>query len=241
MQYITQEMLDFLEGIRSHNQKEWFEAHKEIYLASVQEPLKAMSEILYQPYAEYQMMHKTARIYKDANFPPYLHYRDTFWIYIRHEAVWWSQTPTLFFEISPEGAAFGFRIASPEPKFMEFFRKQIAQSPEAFLSLVSDLEKKQIPVSGEEYKRPKPCKEERLLPYFRKKSLAAEKKIADRTVLCSDTLLPEVQNALSDVFPFYQYCYAVMQDYEKTKTVPEQKKTEQEVFMPQAPEQDFMW
>ena len=243
MQYITEEMLEFLAGIRSHNEKEWFESHKETYLNAVYEPLKAMSEELYQPYKEYQMMHKTARIYRDVNFPPYLHYRDTFWIYIRHEAVYWNQTPTLFFEISPEGAKFGFRIASPEPRFMEFFRNQIAESSETFLNLISELEKKQIPLTGEEYKRPKPCENQKLLPYFTKKSLIAERSITDRKLLCSDALTAEVQKTLADVFDFYQYCYEAMQNYEASRQKSEQKKqsTQSEIFMRKAPEQDFMW
>ncbi|MBR1554318.1 MAG: DUF2461 family protein [Oscillospiraceae bacterium] len=243
MRYITEEMLEFLAGIRSHNEKEWFENHKEIYLKAVYEPLKAMSEELYQPYQEYQMMQKTARIYRDVNFPPYLHYRDTFWIYIRHEAVYWNQTPTLFFEISPEGAKFGFRIASPEPRFMEFFRNRIAGAPEEFLNLISELEKKQIPLTGEEYKRPKPCENQKLLPYFKKKSLVAERSITDRKLLCSDALTSEVQKTLADVFDFYQYCYELMQNYEASRQKPEQKKqdTQPEIFMRKAPEQEFMW
>ena len=243
MQYVTEAMLDFLAGIRSHNEKECFEAHKEMYLNAVYEPLKAMSEELYQPYQEYQMMHKTARIYRDANFPPYLHYRDTFWIYIRHEAVYWNQTPTLFFEISPEEAKFGFRIASPEPRFMEFFRNQIAGAPEAFLKLVSELEKKQIPLTGEKYKRPKPCGNEMLLPYFRKKSLVAERCITDRKLLCSEALIPEVQKTLADVFDFYQYCYDLMQKYQASRQKSEQEKQDvpSGIFMRKAPEQEFMW
>ena len=208
MQYITEEMLEFLAGIRSHNEKEWFEKHKEVYLNAVYEPLKAMSEELYQPYKKYEMMHKTARIYRDANFPPYLHYRDTFWIYIRHEAVYWSQTPTLFFEISPEGAKFGFRISSPEPRFMEFFRNQIAESAETFLNLISELEKKQISLTGEEYKHPKPCENQELLPYFKKKSLVAEKSITDRKFLCSEKLTAgSTENPLGCLSGFYQYFY----------------------------------
>ena len=242
MQYITEEMLKFLENIRNHNEKEWFEQHKEIYLQSVYEPLKAMSEALYQPYAEYQMLHKTARIYQDANFPPYQHYRDTFWIYIRHEAVWWSKTPCLFFEISPEGAGFGFRISSPEPQFMEYFRRQIAGQPDTLQTLVSGLEQKQLTLSGDEYKRPKPCQNPELLPYFRKKSLAVQKYITDRHFLCSDALLPEVQKTFSDVFPVYQYFYNMMQNYETGKNTPETKTSpEPELFMTKAPEQEFMW
>ncbi|MBR0483187.1 MAG: DUF2461 family protein [Oscillospiraceae bacterium] len=243
MQYITEKMLDFLAGIRSHNEKEWFEAHKEIYLNAVYEPLKAMSEELYQPYKEYQMMHKTARIYRDVNFPPYLHYRDTFWIYIRHQAVYWNQTPALFFEISPDGAKFGFRIADPQPAFMEFFRNQIAESPEKFLNLVSGLEQKHIPLTGEEYKRPKPCRNEILLPYFRKKSLVAQKNITDKNQLCSEMLTDEVKHTFSDVFGFYQYCYELMQNYEASRQKTEQKKQDgqPEIFMRKAPEQEFMW
>ena len=242
MQYITEAMLEFLENIRSHNEKEWFEQHKEVYLNAVYEPLKAMSEVLYQPFAEYQMMHKTARIYRDANFPPYLHYRDTFWIYIRHEAVWWSRTPSLFFEISPEGAGFGFRISSPEPQFMEHFRKQIAEQLEPFQNLISELEQKQLSLSGDEYKRPKPCRNPELLPYFKKKSLAVQKHVSDRNFLCSDALLPEVQKTFADVFPVYQYFYQMMQNYEAGKNPSETKQTpESELFMTKAPEQEFMW
>jgi len=242
MQYITETMLDFLTGIRSHNEKEWFEMHKEIYLNSVYEPLKALSEILYQPYEKYQMMHKTARIYKDANFPPYLHYRDTFWIYIRHEAVYWNKTPTLFFEISPEGASFGFRLTAPEPRFMEYFRNQIAGEPEKILNLTADLEKKQIFLTGEEYKKPKPCENPELSVYFKKKNLIAEKQITDRNALYQSELLTEIQNTLADVFDFYQYIYQLMQNYEKNKNQSGQKKkSESDLFMKKAPDQDFMW
>ncbi len=242
MRYLTETMLDFLTEIRANNEKTWFEAHKEVYLHAVYEPLKALSEILYQPYAEYGMMHKTARIYKDANFPPYLHYRDTFWIYIRHEAVYWNKTPTLFFEISPEGAAFGFRLSAPEPRFMEFFRKQIADAPEEILHLHSKLEKKQILLTGEEYKKPKPCDNINLISYFKKKNLLAEKHVTDKKIICSPEILPEIQKTLADVFDFYQYIYQIMQKYENTKKQPEEKiKPESEIFMKKAPEQEFMW
>jgi uncharacterized protein (DUF2461 family) len=188
------------------------------------------------------MMHKTARIYKDANFPPYLHYRDTFWIYIRHEAVYWNKTPTLFFEISPEGASFGFRLTAPEPRFMEYFRNQIAGEPEKILNLTADLEKKQIFLTGEEYKKPKPCENPELSVYFKKKNLIAEKQITDRNALYQSELLTEIQNTLADVFDFYQYIYQLMQNYEKNKNQSGQKKkSESDLFMKKAPDQDFMW
>ncbi|MBR1528656.1 MAG: DUF2461 family protein [Oscillospiraceae bacterium] len=242
MQYFTETMRNFLTGIRSHNEKEWFEAHKEMYHDAVYEPLKALSEVLYQPYVDYQMMHKTARIYKDANFPPYLHYQDTFWIYIRHEAVYWNKTPALFFEIAPEGAAFGFRLSAPEPRFMEYFRNHIAGEPEKFLHLTAELEKKQIFLTGEEYKKPKPCENPELLVYFKKKNLIAKKQITDWNLLYQPEIVSEIQNTLADVFDFYQYIYQLMQSYEEIKNQSGQKKkSEPELFMKKAPEQEFMW
>ena len=75
----SQEALDFLMGIRLNNSKEWFEPRKEIYTSSIQTPLKELGEELFAPFAETEdMMYKVGRIYRDANFPPYLHYRDVY-------------------------------------------------------------------------------------------------------------------------------------------------------------------
>ena len=116
----TQETFDFLAGIRTNNNKEWFEEHKAVYTESVLSPLKELGEELFRPFdGTAGMMYKVGRIYRDATFPPYLHYRDVMWIYVRYEAMYWNKTPALFFELSPEGAEFGFRIAKPEPALME--------------------------------------------------------------------------------------------------------------------------
>ena len=243
MPYITKEMLEFLAGIRTNNSKEWFESRKTVYLESVYEPLKALAEKLYEPFAERgDMMHKTARIYKDANFPPYLHYRDTMWIYIRHEAVWWSRTPTLFFEISPEGARFGFRLASPQPALMAYFRAQLEEDASEFLSLVRTLESQGIAVSGDEYKRPKPCRNESLLPYFKKKSLAAEVTVAPGDFLFSDALLPRVEEVLAQVFPLHEYMQGLLTEFELQNAVSDAQETSTvEPLMAKAPTEEFMW
>ncbi|HOC32581.1 MAG TPA: DUF2461 family protein [Ruminococcus flavefaciens] len=101
-QGFSQEALDFLLGIRLNNSKEWFEPRKIIYTEKIFEPMKALAEELFVPFQDTEgMMYKAGRIYRDANFPPYLHYRDTMWIYVRYDAWYWNKTPTLFFELSP--------------------------------------------------------------------------------------------------------------------------------------------
>ena len=242
MGYITPEMLAFLSGIRTHNDKEWFEAHKSIYQQAVQAPLAALAEQLFAPYADKpDMMHKVARIYRDANFPPYLHYRDTMWIYVRHEAMYWSRTPTLFFEVSPEGARFGFRIASPQPAYMEYFRRMLGEDPSEFLGLVRQLESSGLPLSGEEYKRPKPCPDEALRPYFQKRSLAVESVLGPGEALFSEALPERVLDVFARVFPLHEYCQGLLTEWELSRIVQDAVQTDPAPPMPKAPAEEFMW
>ena len=83
-QGFSHEALDFLLGIRFNNDKEWFEPRKKIYTEKVYEPMKALAEEIYAPFEKTGMICKAGRIYRDEKFPPYLHYRDTTWIYVRY-------------------------------------------------------------------------------------------------------------------------------------------------------------
>lgn len=243
MSYITPGMLDFLAGIRANNTKEWFERRRADYTALVYEPLKALGAALYAPYTDRgDMLHKVARIYRDANFPPYLHYRDTMWIYVRHEAVYWSQTPTLFFEVSPEGACFGFRLASPKPALMAYFRRQLEEDASEFLGLVKNLDACGITLAGDEYKRPKLCKDDTLLPYFKKKGLSAEVTLEPGKLLFSDALVPRVQEVFRQVFPLHEYMWGLHTELELSQAAPEVRADEpEEPFMTKAPSESFMW
>ncbi len=243
-QGFTPEALDFLNGIRIHNEKEWFEAHKDIYQTHVWEPLKALAAQLYEPYSTIpDMIVKTARIYKDASFPPYLHYRDTMWIYVRHEAMYWSKTPTLVFEISPDGITCGFRLAKPEAGLMEQFRKVLLADAAPFLQMVQQLEAQGIVLSGEEYKRAKPCPVEELLPYFKKKSICAEVQLADRDTICSCALTAFVQDVFAKVFPLHEYFQALhlRTEAQKCSSAPSSVPETDHTPMVRAPRQDFMW
>ncbi len=238
------EALDFLAGIRANNNKEWFEAHKGIYTEQVYEPLKELAQLLYEPYSEIpDMMAKAARIYKDASFPPFLHYRDTMWIYVRHEAMYWSKSPTLFFELSPEGVSCGFRIAKPDAAFMALLRQELLADAATFLQLVKALEKDGITIGGEEYKRAKPCPEESLLPYFKKKSLSAEVHITDRKLIGSALLTEAVHEVFAKVFPLHEYLQDlyIRSEIQKAAKKLELLPPDEEPSMAPAPKEEFMW
>ena len=164
----TPETVDFLWGIRLNNNREWFLDHKKDYVDTLYEPMKALGKDLFQPFLERSGdICKVSRIYRDARLHHPLPYKESLWICIRQDVEWWGENPCLYFEINPEGVDYGFFIWKPRTATMEDFRRRIAAKPEDFLAMIRNVESAVgQKVEAECYKRPKPCGNPELLPYF---------------------------------------------------------------------------
>lgn len=241
----SREAIDFLFGIRLNNSKEWFEPRKKIYTKEIYEPLKELTEAIYKPFENSGMIFKTGRIYRDESFPPYLHYRDTLWIYVRYQAYYWNKTPTLYFELSPEGAEFGFRIAKPEAAVMESFRQDIANEPQKFLSMADVLKKQGIEFGGEEYKRKKKCSVSEAEEFFIKKGLSAYRRISDIPQLDRPELAEEIIETFRLLMPLNDYFHDIVEKVEIEKALSkaaEAVQSEEPVRETvKAPDVEFMW
>lgn len=234
---------DFLFGIRMNNTREWFEPRKKIYVSEVYEPLKALAEQIYKPFEKTGMIHKAARIYRDESFPPYLHYRDTLYIYVRYQAYHWNRTPTLYFEISPEGGEFGFRISKPEAAVMESFRQMLSAEPSEFLALVKKLKRKGISFGGDEYKRKKPCDVPEAEEFFLKKGLSAYRKITDISEMNRPELADDIIKTFKLVMPLNDMFHEIVTGVEAEKALEKVKSLEADdtpEFV-EAPKVDFMF
>ncbi len=240
-QGFSHEALDFLLGIRFNNDKEWFEPRKKIYTEKVYEPMKALAEEIYAPFEKTGMICKAGRIYRDEKFPPYLHYRDTMWIYVRYEAWYWNRTPTLYFELSPEGAEFGFRISKPEAAVMERFRSQLSEDADKFLSLAKKLKRRGICFGGEEYKRLKPCNVPDAEEFFRKKGLSAYERVSDIAELSSPELVKRVISNFKAVMPLNEMFHEIVGVEALAKELLKEEASQPEREAVKAPEQEFMW
>ena len=163
------ETVDFLWGIRMNNNREWFLAHKSDYTRYLYEPMKALGQYLFEPYADHPgVLLKVSRIYRDARLHHPQPYKESLWICIRRDVQWWGENPCQYFEITPEGVSYGMVFWKPRAASMEAFRRQIAQDPQPFLSLVERTEDVTgIPVTADLYKRSKPCPSEELERFFR--------------------------------------------------------------------------
>ena len=207
-QGFTPETFDFLWGIRMNNNRDWFQANKPIYQKHLYEPMKALGQELFQPFLEETgSVLKVSRIYRDARMHPPEPYKESLWICIRQDVNWWAEHPCLYFEISPEGASYGFFLFRPGTAALEEFRKHISAHPEEFLRLVEQTEAATgIPVTAEVYKRPRMPEDPRLAPYFAWKGcIACTRDIAPGPELFRPELKEEVADLFEKLTPLYRY------------------------------------
>ncbi len=198
---------EFLKGIRDNNNKEWFEEHKQEYISDVYEPLCLLAKEMGEQFSDIPtVVYKASRIYQDANYPPYQHYRNTMWIYILHNAMMWNQTPMVYAELSADGMVFGFKISKPQSYVMENFRKELKSNKAFFFDILNPLkEKYDITIAGEEYKRKKPCNDAEIEEFVNKKTLYIYFTIPAGRELYSPKLVGRLKEAAVDFFALADY------------------------------------
>ena len=120
---------------------------------------------------------------------------------------WWAENPSLYFEINPEGVDYGFFYWRPPTATMEDFRRRIAAKPDEFLSMIASVEEAVgQKVQAECYKRPKPCENEALLPYFAWKGVISCSRHEDFGAnTFTEELRTRVRKFFEDLIPMYEY------------------------------------
>ena len=209
----TPETIDFLWGIRMNNHRDWFLEHKQQYVRTLYEPTKALGRDLFEPFLEQPgNLLKVSRIYRDTRLHPALPYKESLWICIRREADWWSENPCLFFEIRPEGVDYGFCLWKPRPASMEAFRRHISAEPQKFLQLLKDTEAAAgIPLTGNPYKRPKPCSQPELAPYISwKDQISCIRREETGPEIFGPGLETRVRELFAQLTPVYDYFNLVL-------------------------------
>jgi len=116
----TDETVDFMWGIRFNNERGWFMDHKEIYQKHFYEPMRELGDEMYDfiqsKRPDYALIRKVARIYRDARR---LHgrgpYKDHLWFTVEQPAESWTDKPSFWFELTPDGWSYGWDTGCPSP------------------------------------------------------------------------------------------------------------------------------
>ena len=204
----TPETIDFLWGIRMNNNRDWFLEHKNQYVRSLYEPMKALGKELFEPFLEKPgNILKVSRIYRDARLHHPDPYKESLWICIRQDVEWWGENPCLYLEVNPEGVSMGFFIWKPKSSTMKEFREHISAYPDDFLALIKSTEEVTgLPIQAACYKRPPVSENPALQRFFGwKEQIGCTIDIAPG----EDMFGPRLKDKAADLFekltPLYDY------------------------------------
>jgi len=135
--------LSFLRRLKRNNRREWFNARKDEYEATVRAPMIAIVERLavdmraFAPELLCTPKHSIYRIYRDTRFSenktPYkTHVAASFW----HRKLAKGVGAGLYFHVSPDGVWVGGGMYHPETPQLHAVREQIAANFRRFRSIV---------------------------------------------------------------------------------------------------------
>ena len=220
----TDETVDFMGGIRFNNERTWFEAHKEVYLTQFYRPMCDLADELYDFMLEQRpdqgLIRKVTRIYRDARRlfgrGPY---KESLWLSVEMPVEQWVDTPTLWFELMPEGWSYGLGYWMPKPVTMAKLRARMDRDPRLMEQLTRKLNRQEeFVLETEDYKRPKSAAPSPLLePWYRAKSfnLIHADKLTEE-LFCRD-IVERLKTGWRFLLPYYDYFVTLNGDPDPTE------------------------
>ena len=209
-QGFSQGSVDFLWGIRFHNERAWFLEHKEEYLTLVDAPLRELAAQVAQGMAEefpkLALDVKVSRIYRDARR---LHgrgpYKDHLWFGMRRAAESEGAEPSFYFEIAPEYYSYGMGCYDPTPLTMAKLRARIDRDPKPLERLARKLERQgEFELEGALYKRPKGDPGPVLFPWYNRRQIVFTSDHNCEGLLFQPELAGQVLDGFRFLVPYYR-------------------------------------
>jgi uncharacterized protein (TIGR02453 family) len=144
--HFTPEALKFLRGLARNNDREWFEARRELYLRAVKTPMLALIDEINASMIEFapdhvRPPHKVAmRIYRDIRFSPNKQ------PYKTHLSAWWSRRGMektsgggFYLQISPREVLIAAGVYMPEREQLLALRRWMSAHHESYRATIKQL------------------------------------------------------------------------------------------------------
>ena len=207
--------IDFLWELRFHNERPWFLEHKQVFLDTLDRPMKALAAdvtaALEQAYPQRKWYLHVARIYRDARR---LHgsgpYKESLWFTLRCDSSRGPEIPAFYFEITPHNYSYGMGCYWAKANTMACFRRAIDADPLPLTELAERLNAQSTFVlAGQDYVRPKGNPGALLSPWYNKRVLDLSCVRAHDDLLFSPALMDELVRGFGFLLPYYDYLEAV--------------------------------
>ena len=217
-QGFSQGAVDFLWGIRFHNERAWFEAHKEEYLTLVDRPLRELgaqaAQVMGEKYPKLGLGLKVSRIYRDARRlygrGPY---KDHLWFSLRRFREQEGAVPCFYFELAPEYYSYGVGAYDPSPLTMAKLRARVDRDPKPLEKLARRLNRQsEFVLEGELYKRPKGDPGPLLSPWYNRRQITLASDHNCEGVLFTPQLADQVIQGFCFLEPYYCWLQSLAGD-----------------------------
>ena len=207
--------IDFLWELRFHNERPWFLEHKQVFVDTLDRPMKALAAdvtaALEQAYPQRKWYLHVARIYRDArrlhgNGP----YKENLWFTLRCDSSRGPEIPAFYFEITPHNYSYGMGFWAASAALMTRYRQQIDRDPRPLEKLVRAFNRQEVfRLNGPDYVRSKGQVSDLLRPWYQKKSLTLSHEVPLDESLYSPDFASRVTEDLKTLLPFYRYFAAL--------------------------------
>ena len=207
--------IDFLWELRFHNERPWFLEHKQVFLDTLDRPMKALAAdvtaALEQASPDRKWYLHVARIYRDARR---LHgsgpYKENLWFTLRCDSSRGPEIPAFYFEITPHNYSYGMGFYWAKANTMACFRRAIDADPLPLTALAEQLNAQDTFVlTGQDYARAKGDPGTRLRPWYNKRVLDLSCVREHDDLLFSPALAEELVRGFGFLLPYYDYLEAV--------------------------------
>ena len=208
----TDETVDFMWGIRFNNERSWFEAHKDIYLTHFYHPMRELGDEMYdfirEKRPDYPLIRKVARIYRDARR---LHgrgpYKENLWFSVEQPGESWTDRPSFWFELTPDGWSYGMGYWVSKPVTMAKLRARIDRDPKTMEALMEQLNgQAEFTLDTTDYKKLRsPAPSEILEPWYRAKYFAIGHSEKLTEELFGREIVERLKQGCRFLLPYYDY------------------------------------
>ena len=216
----SQGTVDFLWDLRFHNERSWFQAHKEEFIALVDTPTRTLSAQLAREmtaaFPKLGLEPKVSRIYRDARRlfgrGPY---KDHLWFSLRKPGEHDGSIPCFWFEVAPDRYGYGMGCWDMPPVTMAKLRARIDRDPKPVEKLARAVNRRgEFVLDGELYKRPKGDPGPLLYPWYNRKGIGFTCERNCEGIFFTPELAGQVLEGWKSLVPQYRLLCALPGDPE---------------------------
>ena len=205
--------VDFLFENRLHDNRLWYNEHKQIYHKSIVAPATALieelaptmlqidSKLIVDPKRLISRINRDIRFSRDKTL-----YRDNMWFAFVRDKKRMAVEPCFWFEINQQGISYGTGYFKAERQSMESIRQLILhKDPVAVQAIETFAKQRRYALEGEMYKRSKyPDASPVEKQWLDRKNIAVYRDISGYDLAFSPALPAALKKAYRELTPYYQ-------------------------------------